>query len=164
MVLVLCLTTIGIGYSHWSKTLYIDGVVYTGTFDAELSVGDIWDNETDKNVGEVFYDIMGPDTVLIGIDNAYPSYEGWFELDVHCLGTVPLHINNVVVDADPFLDVEVLGMDQLPIQLHECDYHWFAVRIHVLQNHPETGELLPTDAKLGAAITITVDQFNHDPV
>jgi hypothetical protein len=168
MVLVLCLAAVGIGYAHWTKTLYVDGVVTTGTFDAEMSVGTPSDNEVVKDVGIPSSDVVAQDRVLLVIENAYPSYEATFPVDVHCLGTVPLHINSICVEANDYLDVKLVDdltgqAPVLPVQLHQCDEYWFDVVIHVLQNHPVTDELLPQDTQLDASIVIVADQFNHVP-
>lgn len=169
MVLVLCLAAVGIGYAHWTKDLYVDGTVTTGTFDAELSLGEAMDNEQIKDVGDCWAEVVAKDRVLLTVVNAYPSYEATFPVDVHCLGTVPLHINSIAVKADPYLDVKLVdpatGAEPvLPVQLHECDMYWFDVVIHVLQNHPDTDELLPQSTELLCSLVITCDQFNYVPV
>jgi hypothetical protein len=170
LVLVLCLAVVGVGYAHWTKTLVIDGTVTTGTFNLEMSQEASADNESTKDVGVQsceLVDLDGDgvmDMVNITIDNAYPSYEAYFLLDIHSLGTIPAHINSLDICADPFLDVRVIGLEQVPgLQLHQCDAVWFEVHIHVLQNCPVTGELLPQGATLGATITIVADQFNYVP-
>lgn len=170
MVLVLALAAIGVGYSHWTKDAYIEGVVNTGTFDLEISQGDPFDNEQIKDVGWGWCDVVAQDTVILNVENAYPSYMATFPIDIHCLGSVPLHVNQILVDADPYLDVRVMYQgrditDGIPdfIQLHECDSAWFDVQIHVLQNHPVTGELCPEGAQFGARVTFVCDQFNYVP-
>lgn len=168
LVLVLCLAVVGVGYAHWSKTLVINGTVETGTFNLEMSQYDSVDNEDIKDVGMqscMLVDLDGDgvyDAVDLMIENAYPSYEARFLLDIHCLGTIPAHINSVVVDADPFLDVSVIGLEQIPIQLHECEEILFEVVVHVLQNN-SAGDLLAQGATLNCRITIVADQFNYVP-
>ena len=173
LVLVLCLAVVGVGYAHWSKDLHVDGTVETGTFDAEMSQDPPWDNEN-KDVGIPDCTLLDNDqdgvyeAVELTIVGAYPSYEATFPLDVHCIGTVPLHINKISIEADPFLQVTISdengpvtpGDQESPVQLHEGDAYWFDVTIHVLQQ--VGGETLPEGgATLTCSITITVDQWNY---
>jgi len=174
LVLVLCLAVVGVGYAHWTKDLSIDGTVVTGTFDAEMSQGTPTDNEpVEKDVAEPTCTLADRDNdgvneaVDLLIVNAYPSYEATFPLDVHCIGSVPLHINDISITCqDPFLDVQIVDPDtgqfpDLPVQLHECQEYWFDVVIHVIQQVGD--ELCPEGETLGCSISITVDQFNHVP-
>ena len=157
IVLVLLLAVVGIGYSHWTKTLYIEGTVQTGTFGVEWSQYAPCDNEGVKDVGVPSCVIQG-DTVVLTIDNAYPSYEATFNLDIHGIGSVPAHVNLInVTNCDPFLDVTVIT-DPLPIQLHDCDETPVTVKIHVLQTVGT--DLCPEDATMGCSITVVADQFN----
>ena len=150
----------GVGYSHWTKTLVVDGSVTTGTFGVEWSVIGSYDNEDTKDVGVQMIDIDG-DIAFLSISTAYPCYEATFDLDIHGLGSVPAHINAInVLNQDPFLDVEIIGPDL--IQLHECDMANVTVIIHVLQNNA-AGDLLPMNATLSVGLEIVVDQFNHIP-
>ena len=157
MVLVLCLAVAGIGYAHWTKTLYVDGTVETGTFGVEWSQYDATDNEDLKDVGKASCYIIG-NTVHLEILNAYPSYTATFNLDIHCTGSVPAHINSVDVVGGPFLDVQVIGIQEC-MQLHYCDEIPVTVIIHVLQEDA-AGALCPQDALLTCSATIVADQFN----
>jgi hypothetical protein len=165
MVLVLCLAAVGVGYAHWTKDLYVNGVVNTGTFDAEMSQGVPFDNEYDKEVAEGTCSVVeGGLGVELTVNNAYPCYEVTFPLDVHCIGSVPLHINDIsVTSADRFLAVSITDADGGPwqqgYQLHNCEEYWFNVTIHVLQD--VEGDLCPEGAALSCSISITVDQFNY---
>ena len=161
IVLVLLLAVVGIGYSHWTKTLYIDGTVTTGTFGVEWSQYDPCDNEGIKDVGVPSCSLnAAKDTVTLSIANAYPSYEATFNLDIHGLGTVPAHVNMInVTSCDPFLEVTVMT-DPLPIQLHECDETPVIVTIHVLQNN-DAGDLCPENAQMSVSLQVVADQFNH---
>jgi hypothetical protein len=160
IVLVLCLALVGVGYSHWTKTLIIDGSVTTGTFGVEWSVMGSSDNEIDKDVGMQGITVVD-NVVYLSISDAYPCYEATFELDIHGTGTVPAHINAVnMLACDPYLDVQIIGPSM--IQLHECDMAYVTVIIHVLQEDAQ-GVLLPMGATLGVALEIVCDQFNYVP-
>ena len=188
LVLVLCLAVVGVGYAHWTKNLHIDGTVHTGTFDAELSQGTPYDNEpTDRDpiTNELIKDVgipscellplesEKPDTVKLTIEKAYPGYIATFPLDVHCTGSVPLHINDIslVEGWSPFLKVTITdtegaeipwGRQVNPVQLHYCDSYDFNVVIEVLQEVEDQGTC-PEDEYLTCSISITVDQWNYDP-
>jgi len=159
MVLVLCLAAAGIGYAHWTKTLYVDGTVTTGTFGVEWSQLQPTDNEDTKDVGVASCYFVG-DTVFLEIVNAYPSYEATFVLDIHGLGTVPAHVKSIAVtSADPFLDVQV-AHELLPIQLHMCQETLITVTIHVLQELVPGGDVCPQGATLMCSLQVVADQFN----
>lgn len=112
LVLVFAFGALGIGYAHWSQTLYIDGTVKTGT----LGVG-FWEcvctelpEVGDKEVGSIVCEMvdqkgekfepypepgsMKPvyETIVVTIDNAYPCYGVHIVHTVVNFGTIPAHV------------------------------------------------------------------------
>ena len=175
MALVLCLALVGVGHAHWTKNLYVDSFVQTGTFEAELSQCEPYDNEDTKGVATPTSSLVDADldgvceAANLTITGAYPCYEAVFPLDVHCLGTVPLHVYGIDATADNgWLEIAVLDEvtgqpPALPIQLHQWDSYWLKVVIHVAQED-DAGVLCPDGETLGCSITINTVQYNEGPL
>jgi len=143
MLLVLALATLGVGYGLWSKTLYINGTVKTGSVDAELTLDYFRDNEEEKDVGTCFAELRmidgaeQPNKLHIEVDSAYPSYECWVRFDVHSKGTIPVHISQpVFTRLPPETEVNVNLVDCYPdcTQLHKSDVAYCTIVIHVKQD------------------------------
>jgi hypothetical protein len=134
VLLFIALASVGIGYGLWSKTLFIDGTVSTGSVDSvfvdpftdddnqvndpEKDIGDTGFCEEymygdpgscdpaasgknvarkDKDVGhcEAIVDLVADptgETLLVTIDNAYPSYYCTVFFHIYNNGTVPVKI------------------------------------------------------------------------
>jgi hypothetical protein len=138
VLLFVALAVVGVGYGLWSKTLYIEGTVGTGSLDAvfvdpftdddgkvnetgldSTDVGDcaISVNDPagscdpkasghnvarkDKDVGTctVEYAAQDPtgETLVLTIDNAYPSYYCTVFFDVRNTGSIPVKIFELAV-------------------------------------------------------------------
>jgi len=117
VVLILALAALGVGYGLWYENLDITGSVTTGTVNVEWSGpynstgGDGWDECVHLNG---YPGACTPEGVTIGgkeakdvadckvtndgtnfsieVDNAYPSYQCSFDLDIHSLGSIPVHL------------------------------------------------------------------------
>jgi len=92
LVSVLALAGASAGYAMWSDELYIDGTVNTGTIGAEWSIKRCYDDEAEnKQYSEITADIV-EDTMYIIITNAYPCITYSVDFDVHCTGTILIHL------------------------------------------------------------------------
>ena len=143
MVLVVALAMVGLGSALWFELLTIDGAVATGNVDVELSLEAVEENDHGKEVGECtanfFTEATGAvDTghIVVDILNGYPSYECWVTIDVHNLGSVPVHIYRPIwvltppPEAVTFDVVECYGDDT---QLHDDEMAFCTLYFHVEQ-------------------------------
>jgi hypothetical protein len=91
MVLTVALAAIGVASALWYDELYVDGVVTTGYVDVEPSLLYIEENDHGKDVAtcDAFLYDWG---WMIEIRNGYPSYECLIGIDIHNVGTIPVHI------------------------------------------------------------------------
>jgi hypothetical protein len=134
LVLVLALGVLGVGYARWAENLYIDGTVTTGDIGAEWSIdGDPWDDEA-KEISYGTIEIIG-DTLYIDIYEAYPCVTYHFPIDIHCTGSVPIHLGAIQIDSGnlpPNTRLEVIP-PTMGVQLHYCD-SWVGELIVHLDN------------------------------
>jgi len=153
--LVICLSAVGTGYAHWTKSLYAEGVVNTGDVDIEFTdctssdpPGTI-DMGCDKDVGWAECQLVDSDgdgdadVAEITIHNAYPGYQCLLNITVHCNGSIPVHITDtsLVHNSDP-LAVALEGFwtdtNMICTQLHYCDSisasFWLYVSQEAAQN------------------------------
>jgi hypothetical protein len=154
LALVLALGTLGVAYTLWSGSLYINGTVKTGNVDAEWDFVGCFDIEG-KDVGTTAGAIDGsnPHILHFTIDNGYPSYTGDCQVELHYTGTVPAHVEsidfvpgpeltNCVVDQDASTGSFVATCDQLTVtwvdglctQLHQSSHLASSLRVHVEQD------------------------------
>jgi hypothetical protein len=119
LALVLALGTLGVGYAHWSQTLYIDTTVNTGTLcvgfqelilteDPEAidpttglpkDVGSITGEMVDQK-GTHYDEYTGEylpiyEKITVAIDNAYPCYGVHIVFTVANGGTIPADVTEV---------------------------------------------------------------------
>jgi len=159
MVLVVALASLGIAFGLWSKTLYINGTVSTGSLHAELSVDAVTEYET-KDVGNcsatLGQTIQPNDTLNIEITDAYPSYECDVRFDVHNTGSIPIHVNQPSLsNANPgAVDVSLVDCYAENVQLHTSEMAYCTINIHVLQ-------AAGMDADYTFSATVLVHQFNE---
>ena len=115
LVLLVMLAMTGVAYGLWSKTLHIEGTVFTGELNAVYdiveiddggSVGDgVWDELEfeGKDVGYceaflfdggVFPDLdnPGPQGMFVEIGNAYPSFNCFVVYAITNVGSIPWKI------------------------------------------------------------------------
>jgi hypothetical protein len=104
--MLIALSLAGISYALWSKTVYINGYVYTGDLDAEITdwfcndpPGAIDPGYT-KNVGWVICEIdpSDPQIAYLTINNGYPSYRVHYSLTILNTENVPWKMQSITVD------------------------------------------------------------------
>lgn len=121
MLLVFALASVGVGYGLWSQELLINGFVFTGEMDAELSLEEIDESASfdglcpaggfsigkdcdddgslnddmeaeGKDVGLCTARLINPYTMEVVLRNTYPSFNCFIRWDVHNSGSIPIHI------------------------------------------------------------------------
>jgi hypothetical protein len=118
LALVLALGTLGLGYAHWSQTIYIEQTVETGTLivgfqelilseDPEAEGKDVGSitGEMVNQKGEHYSEYWGKlmpiyEKILVTIDNAYPCYGVHIVFTVANGGTIPADVTEVSL-SDP---------------------------------------------------------------
>ncbi len=154
LVLAIALSALGVGYALWSDTLTISGTVNTGSVGVEWSPAQCSDNET-KDVSSVTADIVGKE-LIITVNNAYPCVTYTVLADIHCTGSVPVHLQGIVLEGVPGC-AEVTVTDVVGVQLHYCDSIDVLITIH-LDNTAPQGSVLSFSASVDAY------QYNESPV
>jgi hypothetical protein len=126
LALVLALGTLGVGFAHWSQTLYIDTTVNTGSFcigfteansddpaeelcnPGAIDDADRIDPGYDKNVAGCWVELMDEkdccvpektayEKMEITVCNAYPSYENTINFSLDNCGTVPAELTGFTI-------------------------------------------------------------------
>jgi hypothetical protein len=99
-ILMIALMAVGTVYALWSKTLYINGTVNTGTLDAKWSKdGDCYDVPDDGDISFIECVISADGyTLTVTVTNAYPSHNYYCPIDLENTGTIPLHIFSIGID------------------------------------------------------------------
>jgi len=165
--LMLALAITGVAFAHWTDTLVINGTVNTGTFGAELNVGEGYDSEPpNKNVSYIS-GTLGDDkkSITVTVNNAYPCIDYWLPIDLHCVGSVPLIIESIVVDrgnlpgdttleivADPAHPGE--NVIAIGTQLHQSQTAYGRLHLHLGENAAQGQTYTFT-------VTINVVQWNY---
>lgn len=147
VALILALGMSGLAYATWSETLTISGTVKTGTVDVEWSEVDNWDTEPEgKDVSYITCEIDEKDSNLlhVTVHNAYPSIHYYNVVDIHCVGTIPVHLYGVYVPpTDPVIQVDITywydegatkPVIELPVQLHQCERIYALIHVHITQD------------------------------
>ena len=165
LVLVLCLSVVGIGYAGWFKNLEIAGTVNTGSVDAIFVEGTASDTDTkDASSITCVVDVNG--VLQVVVDNAYPGITYTNTFSVKSTGSVPLHINSVdVTPPAPGVNVTIdlvdsAGSSTLPIQLHQNDLASGTVTVTVDQLIPGT-ETETENMDTGFSATIAMSNWNN---
>ena len=91
---IMALAGASAGYAMWSETVYIDGTITTGNVDIDFIAGMSWDSEAaDKNVSSIAcYVSADPNVLIVTVTNAYPCIDYYQEFEIHCIGTIPVHL------------------------------------------------------------------------
>jgi hypothetical protein len=164
-VCMLAMLMVGISYSMWSRTLYINGTVYTGILNWEFTSCSALDTDPgthdyhsndgfagwsfwqgDKDVGNTSVAIVDPPTnhtVNVTLNNVYPSY--FTSVSVYALntGTVPLIFANVTVDGHVFGNIPTprIQLDLDHDGTNDTDFWWGdGIRSQIDVGYP-SGEL-----------------------
>lgn len=184
--LILALGMSGLAYAHWSQTIYIEGSVETGTVCVGWLDVDYEDYEyLYKDVGEVdawLEDLKGwhiedpiYETLVVELNNVYPSYEAYIYVEIANGGTIPVNLNDCdiypVSDPDDLIRFVDCWVDEdywpdYP-QLDPCDTAWAVIGIHIMQEVWDEGlgewVTCPEDATATFAGYLTFDQWNYTP-
>ena len=156
VALILALGMTGVAFAQWNETLYITGTVNTGTVDVAWSEGGSWDTDDypyapeGKDVSGIIceIDVEKPNILHVTVYNAYPCIDYFNVVDIHCVGSIPVHLYEVFVSPpDPNVLVEISYYEDagctvpavLPVQLHTDDTIYVQIHVHItelaLQNH-----------------------------
>ena len=109
MLIALCLA--GVSYAMWSKILYIDGTVDTGEVNAIWTSAFNYDQGydpnpdgtfKDKDVGSTTVTGVGTQTLVITVNNGYPSYFNDIQVEFTNTGTIPVKIQSINIIPDNF--------------------------------------------------------------
>ena len=139
MVLVLCLAVVGIGYAHWTKDLFIQGTVETGTLDAVWGeIGGFDTEPAEKDVSRIEC-TANDDTLLVQVFNAYPCITYTNEAYIQNTGSIPLHIDIVTLTNDyPWLEITLGDLEgTLPIQVHPGERIPVVITVHLANDAPQ---------------------------
>jgi hypothetical protein len=154
--LAIALAITGFAFAHWSETLYINGTVHTGTLSAAWSIHDNWDTErVDKDYSHIEATIDG-DNLVVTVANAYPCIDYYVRFDIKNTGTIPMHIDNVIIDNPNPITVSVENLGTLPVQVHPGDEATGVLHVHVEQEALENTTYTFT-------VTVIIDQWNWPP-
>jgi hypothetical protein len=179
MLLVIILLVAGYAYADWTQIIYIDGTAETSNFCFDIEpwsfmckdVGDDWTCDPytmnnvgplDKDVGSTTGDLVDTDgdlhldTLELIVENAYPCYYNEISIIVRNWGTVPLVIQELIIEWEgteisfPLDTVVVLLKDGkeilemkwlngIDVQLDEGGSRELSFKLHVLQEaEPDT--------------------------
>ncbi|MBA7593858.1 hypothetical protein ES703_00792 [subsurface metagenome] len=177
--LILALGMSGIAYAHWSETLIISGTVSTGNVDVAWSDVGSWDTDdwvlidgelTDiKDVSSIVckIDVDDPNLLHVTVTNAYPCIDYYNVVDIHCVGSIPVHLYGVSIPStDPAVLVEIsyyedpaakIPIESLPVQLHYCEQIYALIHVHLVQDEALEGQTYTFTAE------IVADQWNYTP-
>ena len=130
--LIIALSVVGAAYAMWSETLILTGTINTGTVGVDWSLHGTGDNEA-KDVSGITA-VIDNELLIVTITNAYPCVTYWVDFDVHCTGSVPVHI--AIFGPEPQLDglsIELFG--QPPYQLHRDEMMDGRLEFHMLNEY-----------------------------
>jgi hypothetical protein len=165
--LILSLAITGVAFAHWTDTLYINGTVNTGTFDAELSVGEGYDSEPPcKDVSSISGTLSDDkNTITVTVSNAYPCIDYYLPIDLHCVGSVPLIIQSIEYNRGNLPENTTLEIIPDPAhpsenvirvgtQLHQCQTAYGLLHLHLDEDAAE-------NTTYTFSVTINVVQWNY---
>ncbi len=135
LALVLALGTLGVGYSLWWDTLYIEGTIETGEVEVcivSIVADDVGvDPGYEKDVAWVETEIIDCNHATITIHNAYPCYHTYIHFTAEFRGTVPVILEQINLDSPDCIELD--AWDGLGEQRHPGDHADNTVYVHVLQ-------------------------------
>jgi hypothetical protein len=158
---------IGFAAANWTDQLKVTGEIKTGKVDSMLSYHTVGDIET-KDIGQITGEPIGPPwkTIKITITNAYPGYIGWVWFDIHVLGTIPLIISEIKIDAPPELKIWAENLDHpgepvIGIQLHPCHETGIKVYVKVFEDESAIPPIEPEQlTTYEFTVTFVLIQYN----
>jgi hypothetical protein len=153
LALVLALGTMGVGYAMWFEDLFLDVTVETGELDVQWSVHEVWDDEIEgKNFSEIRAWI-DPDTgrLQIQVLNAYPCMYYYAMIDVSNVGSIPVHLCDMVYLGGTLPAGALVISDFDLFQVHPGETSFALVTIHLTNDMVpnETGENQIYNASFG---------------
>lgn len=180
VALILALGMTGVAFAHWSQIIYIEGSVKTGTVSVGWVGFENWDNEWfGKDVGSVavsLKDVKGThnenniyETLVIELNNVYPSYKAYINVEIANGGTIPVNLVDFdienVVDSENLLDylsIDIIdcGWPDFP-QIDPCDTVWATIYIHVEQEVDNS--VCPQNATATFEGHLVFNQWNYTP-
>jgi hypothetical protein len=94
--------------------------------------------------------------LFVDVYNAYPCVTYWVDFDIHSIGTIPVHVGEIVIDWDGIPEVAVeYGLDWYgPCQLHYDEHGYGRLYFHF----DNTAEEL---AEYGFKGVVTCGQYNE---
>ena len=165
VLIFVAIMIVSVSFALWSKVLYIEGTVNTGYLDGKWISAFNYDQGLDpnpdgsfkdKDVGSTVISGIGTDTLVITINNAYPSYFNDVEVEYQYTGTIPAVVKAINIIPHGFNLASACGANDGPIwvevvngvgaQLHQGDTQASSFKIHVEQC-----------AEQGATYTFTVE-------
>lgn len=149
LALILALGMSGLAYANWMETLIIDGTVNTGSVDVEWSEVGSWDTDDfpyapdGKDVSWIDCWIDADGVLHVEVYNAYPSIDYYNVVDIHSVGSIPVHLYGVVVsNPNPEVEVDITywydefatqPVIDLPVQLHQSERIYALIHVHITQ-------------------------------
>jgi hypothetical protein len=161
VLLMVALAVLGLGFARWTETLNIEGTVSTGNLDAQFVSLNCYDDEPvakDYSDIDCWVDESDPRKLWITIKNAYPSINYYCEFDLQNTGSIPFHVDSVVVNTGSLPEgatVDVRGIEKSE-QVHPNEYKHGIVHVHLNNTAAE-------NADYTFSITINVGQWNEQP-
>ena len=154
VIVLIGLAIVGFSFAHWSAYLNVEGEVETGILDAAIVTWYCNDGGIDpgytKDIAQCYcwIDEEDPHYAYVTIENAYPSYEVKFTMDIENTGTIPWFmltpkVNGITLvdseyvdidlDGDGYPDANFMYIDGEPKQVHPGDFVEWSLRIHFKQ-------------------------------
>jgi hypothetical protein len=114
LALTVCLAGLGVGYALWSTTLTISGTVSTGRVNVDWSDHGEAVTGDSKGVSDIVCSILSGtdnDGLYVELSNAFPGVTYDCNLDIHGMGSIPVHLRNLVWTTPPPAGVnwEIIG-------------------------------------------------------
>jgi len=156
-VLMTAMLTVSISYAMWQKALAINGTVNTGYMDGKWVLALNFDppappvsldpnpdgTRKDQDVGSTTVSGIGTDTLVVTVNNAYPSYFNDIEVEYRYTGTIPAEVQSIEIIPNGFTLATAYGANDGPIwvkfvdgigtKLHQGDEQASSFKIHVEQ-------------------------------
>jgi len=157
LAVALCLAITGAGFAMWDKTLHIEGTVNTGEVNAVWTSAFNFDppappvsldpnldgTRKAKDVGSTTVTGVGNQTLVVTVNNGYPSYFNDIQVEFNNTGTIPVKIQSINITPIGFALASAYGADDGPIwvdfvdgvgsQLEPGDLAGSSFKIHVEQ-------------------------------
>lgn len=187
MVIMLGLLSTGLAYATWQETLFINGIVETGTLDWEftaassldpgplpISVPDYHCNDGftgppyywmgDKDVGYTTVEITDPHTVTVTLQNVYPSYFNMITIYAKNTGTIPFIIEKAIIDSTEITSTPapVVSLDLNDDGLADIEILWKDAPGDQLEPGQDSDEIsfwihVLQDAPEGTTLSLTIE-------